>query len=97
MEWAQQFNLLTSAAALERFKKGKFALLTARAFPVDNLEALLPIADLNTWLFLFDDQCDETLEGKTAAHLHATTCLLVDAMINGVSLGADSTPRPRTR
>jgi Terpene synthase family 2, C-terminal metal binding len=92
MEWAQQFNLLTSDAALERFKKGKFALLTARAFPVDNLEVLLPIADLNTWLFLFDDQCDETLEGKTAAHLHATTCLLVDVMINGVSLGADSTP-----
>ncbi|HWV74065.1 MAG TPA: hypothetical protein VN040_20245 [Pseudosphingobacterium sp.] len=83
LQWAQQFQLLTSEKALERFKKANFALLTARAFPVtENLEAMVAVNDFTTWLFLFDDQVDEGLEGKKEEYLEALTTKLIEVMMS---------------
>lgn len=83
LEWAQQFQLFTSKKALERFKKANFALLTARAFPVtENLEAMFAVNDFTSWLFLFDDQVDEGLEGKKGEYLEALTAKLIEVMVS---------------
>lgn len=83
LQWAQQFQLLTSEKALERFKKANFALLTARAFPVtENREAMFAVNDFTTWLFLFDDQVDEGLEGKKGEYLEALTATLIGVIVS---------------
>lgn len=83
LQWAQQFQLLSSEAALERFKKANFALLTARAFPItENLEAMFAVNDFTTWLFLFDDQVDEGLDGKKEEYLEVLTAKLIEVMMS---------------
>lgn len=83
MQWVRQFNLITSEKALERFRKANFSLLTARAFPVtENLVALSAVNDFTTWLFLFDDQVDDSVEGKNEEYLENITAKLMEVMVN---------------
>ncbi len=53
--WLQEFNLLQSDEAYDRFRKYKFAWMTARTYPDADLEFLCTANDLNTWLFVLDD------------------------------------------
>ncbi|NOK80958.1 MAG: hypothetical protein GFH27_549287n39 [Chloroflexi bacterium AL-W] len=62
--WAQQFGLLTSAAAVERFTRRQYGILIGRAYPTADLDTLTLISDWNTWLFALDDQCDEDALGR---------------------------------
>lgn len=69
MEWVRRFSLVEGERGWTRLKKSKFPLLAARAYPDCNLPELELVAEWNTWLFIFDDQCDETALGKDSQGL----------------------------
>lgn len=58
-QWAQEFGLLRSRRECERFARGEYGILMARAYPTAREEDLQLIADWNSWTFLLDDQFDE--------------------------------------
>jgi hypothetical protein len=64
LEWVKKFNLTPEKMEFERLKKSKFGWLAARAYPNAPLEELKIVSDWNTWLFVRDDQCDESGIGK---------------------------------
>jgi|HigsolmetaAR201D_1030396.scaffolds.fasta_scaffold17322_2 hypothetical protein len=68
-EWVQQFHLLPSQAAYARFQAAKFAWLAARAYPTAEFNKLRIVTDWNVWLFIHDDQCDESGIGKRPTQL----------------------------
>src|SRR5688572_9447759 len=53
-----EFNLLQSDEAYDRFRKYKFAWMTARTYPDADLAFLCTANDPNTWLFVLDDLLD---------------------------------------
>jgi 5-epi-alpha-selinene synthase len=61
--WAQKFGLLRTRQDCERFERGQYGILMARAYPTARQEDLQLIADWNTWTFLLDDQFDEHTVG----------------------------------
>lgn len=63
-EWVSRFELVKSEKAWERFRRAKFAMLSARAFPTAGRFELCIAAEFNTWLFLLDDKNDESMFGK---------------------------------
>ncbi|MBW8686939.1 terpene synthase family protein [Chitinophaga rhizophila] len=56
--WLQEFNLLQTDEAYDRFRRYKFAWMTARTYPDADLAFLCTANDLNTWLFVLDDLLD---------------------------------------
>lgn len=56
--WLHEFNLLQTEEAYDRFRKYKFAWMTARTYPDADLAFLCTANDLNTWLFVLDDLLD---------------------------------------
>lgn len=64
LEWVKYFQLVTDEKAFERLRLSKFGRLAARAYPDAALDRLEIISDWNTWLFVIDDQCDESGLGK---------------------------------
>jgi 5-epi-alpha-selinene synthase len=64
LEWLYQFDLLANESAYRRFSKSKFFLLAAGTYPYCELEDLKIISDWNSWLFIWDDQCDMSDLGK---------------------------------
>lgn len=64
IEWVKYFQLVTEKKAFERLRLSKFGRLAARAYPDAALDRLEIISDWNTWLFVIDDQCDESGLGK---------------------------------
>ncbi|NLR82091.1 terpene synthase family protein [Chitinophaga eiseniae] len=78
--WVQTYGLITSATALKRFEKARFAWLAGRAFPDAALHELCIIADFNTWLFILDDQCDEAAVGRKADYLKSVMAGLMDIL-----------------
>jgi len=62
--WVKKFNLVPDDDDFERLKKSKFGWLVARAYPNAPLEELKLVSDWNTWLFIRDDQCDESGLGR---------------------------------
>ncbi|RAJ10465.1 hypothetical protein LX64_00067 [Chitinophaga skermanii] len=64
-EWVRAFGLVNSEKAWAKFKRARFAALSARAFPTADKEEVFIAADFNTWLFMLDDQNDEAKFGKT--------------------------------
>lgn len=63
LAWVQRFGLVSEAAFL-RLQASRFGYLAARAYPDAGEEELKLVCDWNTWLFIRDDQCDETGLGK---------------------------------
>lgn len=63
-DWVSRFELVKSEKAWERFRRAKFAMLSARAFPTAGRFELCIAAEFNTWLFLLDDKNDESMFGK---------------------------------
>jgi 5-epi-alpha-selinene synthase len=58
MEWLRRFNLLPNESIYQRFRKSKFFLLAAGAYPNCQLEELKIGNDWLSWVFIWDDQCD---------------------------------------
>lgn len=69
LAWVKEFNLVPDENDFEHLKKSKFGWLAARAYPNAPLEELKIVSDWNTWLFIRDDQCDESELGKKPALL----------------------------
>ncbi|MCX7593946.1 MAG: terpene synthase [Fischerella sp.] len=64
LEWVSRFQLLADESSYHRFRKSKFFLLSAGAFPDCEFEELTVVNDWVTWLFIWDDQCDMSDIGK---------------------------------
>ncbi|SER09932.1 hypothetical protein SAMN05421690_100866 [Nitrosomonas sp. Nm51] len=71
LEWVKHFRLVTNEKAFEHLQLSKFGWLSARAYPNAALNRLEIISDWNTWLFIIDDQCDESGLGKRPDRLSA--------------------------
>ncbi|XXY48145.1 terpene synthase [Sorangium sp. So ce269] len=59
-EWAKKFELIKRNGALDLGWSLEYGLLAARAYPRAERESLQIAADWVSWLFLMDDECDET-------------------------------------
>jgi len=59
-EWVRQFNLLPDPVAFRQFCMARFGSLAAATHPHASRAALDLIADWCSWLFILDDQCDES-------------------------------------
>lgn len=68
-DWAMGFDLLEDEVALKRFQQLKSAYLVGRTFSNTDLEKLSLAADWTSWLYLFDDQCDNNEMGKQPEEL----------------------------
>jgi hypothetical protein len=58
-DWVKKFDLVMSDEVFQHYREQKFTWMVARMFPSADLEALCIAADLNTLLFVLDDQYDE--------------------------------------
>ncbi|EJL74352.1 terpene synthase family protein [Chryseobacterium populi] len=56
--WLQQFNLLPDLKAYETYSSQGFAYMVSRMFPTAKRDLLFALTDLNSLLFLIDDQID---------------------------------------
>ncbi|MBP1150944.1 MULTISPECIES: terpene synthase family protein [Methylocaldum] len=73
LAWVRRFNLVTDDREWQRLEASKFSWLAARAYPDAPYEGLNIVSDWNTWLFIRDDQCDESGFGRSPdklAHFH---------------------------
>ncbi|MGR9105304.1 MAG: terpene synthase family protein [Gammaproteobacteria bacterium] len=69
VQWASQHQLVNGSQAVERLRRSKFGRLIARTYPNAPQHPLEIVADWNTWLFIFDDQCDECGLGRNPNQL----------------------------
>ena len=69
LSWVKKFELVPDEENFLRLQKSKFGRLAARAYPNAPLEELEIVSDWNTWLFIRDDQCDESGLGKDPIRL----------------------------
>lgn len=58
-DWVRKFQLVRSEEVFRHYREQKFTWMVARMFPSADMEALCIAADLNTLLFVLDDQYDE--------------------------------------
>lgn len=58
LHWVKKHQLVTNEEILEHYQTQKFTWMVARMFPSADLSALSVAADLNTLLFILDDQFD---------------------------------------
>jgi hypothetical protein len=79
-QWMQERRYLRTEAALERFKAGKFGLLTGRVHPWASFEALSVVGMYMSWLFMLDDLCDEAELGWSPERLRALHEELIERM-----------------
>jgi len=91
LAWVKAFNLVPDEDNFERLVKSKFGWLAARAYPNASLEALKLVSDWNTWLFIRDDQCDESGLGRNPVLLASIHADLID-ILNGRTPGHDDSP-----
>lgn len=64
LEWAQRFNLLARDDRYGHDRPIEYGWLAARAYPNSGWAELQIAADWISWLFLMDDECDETGVGR---------------------------------
>jgi hypothetical protein len=69
LAWAKHFGLVQSESALRRFLAARFAWLTARAYPTVGEDELVLINEWLVWLFLFDDQFDDSPYAWQSEHI----------------------------
>lgn len=67
--WARQFKILNERRYPADIQTLEFGSLAARAHPNAELEPLQIVADWFCWLFLLDDECDETGMGRRSAEM----------------------------
>lgn len=91
LSWIKKFGLVPHEDNFDLVRKSKFGWLLARAYPNAPLEELKIVSDWNTWLFIRDDQCDESGLGKDPillSHVHADYI----EILNGRSPKQNSSP-----
>jgi hypothetical protein len=86
IRWARHFNLLPDPTAFHRFCTAHFGSLAAATQPHASRAALHLIADWCSWLFILDDQCDESGLGARPGDLAVLHRRLV-AVIRGAEPG----------
>ncbi len=69
LAWVQRHALVKDEAAFERLRRSRFGYLAARAYPEATLSRLVIASDWNTWLFVMDDECDESGIGRRPKRL----------------------------
>lgn len=94
--WLQEFNLLQSDEAYDRFRKYKFAWMTARTYPDADLDFLCTANDLNTWLFVLDDLLDhvtpETSAYREQVYLQQVITDFVNVLRYDKCIGRETNP-----
>ncbi|MEH1016685.1 terpene synthase [Micromonospora sp. CPCC 206060] len=78
--WASEFGLVATTATAERLAQANPADLAGRACPDADSDRLLLLTDLVTWLFAFDDSCDDDGLGADPARLSPTVVRLLDIL-----------------
>lgn len=88
--WARRHRLLQQEAAMRRFHASRFAWLAARVHARTNFEELALTNDFFTWLFMLDDQFDDSSYGRQPARMR----LVVDRLLTilGIERGEHITP-----
>lgn len=67
--WAAHHGLIQGELARRRFRAARYGWLAARAYPYVALAELEIVTDWNVWLFMLDDQCDESGAGRQPERL----------------------------
>jgi hypothetical protein len=80
VQWALSMRIIETTAAEQRFRRARFPLLIARAYPFSPLEPLNVVVDWNCWLFLWDDQCDEGQLGREPDRLAAAHARYIEIL-----------------
>jgi len=81
LNWVKKFDLVLDEDNFQRLQKSKFGRLAARAYPNAPLEELKIVSDWNTWLFIRDDQCDESGLGKDPIRLSGVHAELLEILL----------------
>ena len=79
--WVKKHQLVTNEETWSCYHRQKFTWMVARMFPTADLNALSIAADLNTLLFVLDDQFDEHGEGSESIKQKEQFEKLVHALI----------------
>lgn len=95
LAWARQFGLAKDESGFERVRESKFARLVARAYPSSPRDELAIVADWNTWLFLLDDECDESGIGRRPDRLAALHARCFEVLSGKALDRLDAPLRPR--
>lgn len=80
--WVNKHQLVPSSAVWNNYQRQKFTWMVARMFPTADLNALSIAADLNTLLFILDDQFDGQDEASSALRQRDQFEQLVTALID---------------
>jgi hypothetical protein len=96
--WADRFALTSGARNRERLLRADAAELAARACPDGPTESVGLLADLITWLFAFDDRCDEEELCTDPVRLAPVLAALLDVVdrLGSPPTAGPRVPRPRT-
>ena len=79
-EWAAAFGLASTPDGRARLSRASAGELAARACPEAPLPAVRLLADLITWLFAFDDRCDEDDLGTDPGRLAPVLAPLLEVL-----------------
>jgi hypothetical protein len=80
LAWADGLGLTATDAGRERLRRANAAELAARACPDADTDRVALLADLVTWLFAFDDRCDEDELGIDPGRLAPVITPLLDVL-----------------
>lgn len=90
LAWVRRFDLVPKEADFDRLIASKFGWLAARAYPNAALRQLRIVSDWNTWLFIRDDQCDESGIGRDPVALARTHDRLLEILTGRAPTRQDS-------
>jgi hypothetical protein len=80
LSWANTIGLTSTPAGFDRLRRAHAAELAARACPDAPYDRVLLLAELVTWLFAFDDRCDEDELGTDPGRLAPVITPLLDTL-----------------
>lgn len=78
--WAREIGLITSEESAQRLSHANAADLAGRACPNATPERLDLLTDLVTWLFAFDDSCDDDGLGADPGRLSPVVARLLEVL-----------------
>ena len=88
--WATHHRLLQHEAAIRRFNASRFARLAARVHARTSFEELALTNDFFTWLFMLDDQFDDSSYGRQPARMKVVVDRLLTVL--GIERGENIQP-----
>ncbi len=89
-KWALGYQLLQSERAIQRFNASRFAWLAARVHARTNFEELALTNDFFTWLFMLDDQFDDSNSGRQPERMKVVVDRLLTVL--GIKRGENVEP-----